>query len=443
MRNSAFWGRALPALVVTVLLAAASGCGSDDKSSGTSASTAAPAGENTTTPKSTDKITVVVSPGPSEDALKAVAPGFTSETGIAVDFVEIPYGDLLTKLLLSAKAGKSNYDVVQYDGPMIRALTEVDGLAKLDDLIAGSPAYDGADFSQKLQDYAKSDDGQTYGLPLSTEPYLLWYRTDLFDKLGLKVPTTWEEYTANAKALDAAGYDGSLMVYGPKESLPWFLQMLRSHGTEPWNEKFEPDVESPAGVAAMKTFMDLVAYTPDSALTSGADDITSTFIQQDVGQMIQASGYYSIVNDPAQSKVVGKFGIAEPPNDGTHKATMLYGWLIGMMKTSPNQAAGWKFLEYALGKTGVRSLVAEGAPPPGRKSLLEDPTILKDLPYLPTMITATEYARTSDRLVEGAEVSAAIAADVNDMAAKGTDPAAGAKKIDADITDIFKKSGRL
>ena len=48
-------------------------------------------------------------------------------------------------------------------------------------------------------------DGKKYFLPTELCASVVWYRKDLYEKLGLKVPKTWEELMANAEAGKAAG----------------------------------------------------------------------------------------------------------------------------------------------------------------------------------------------------------------------------------------------
>ncbi|MGD0092721.1 MAG: extracellular solute-binding protein [Planctomycetota bacterium] len=46
---------------------------------------------------------------------------------------------------------------------------------------------------------------RTYGLPFFYSTSAFWYNKDLFEKLGLKPPATWEEFTALCARLKAAG----------------------------------------------------------------------------------------------------------------------------------------------------------------------------------------------------------------------------------------------
>ena len=43
-----------------------------------------------------------------------------------------------------------------------------------------------------------------YGLPQDSGPMALFYNKEVFDKSGIEVPTTWDEYVEAAKKLHAA-----------------------------------------------------------------------------------------------------------------------------------------------------------------------------------------------------------------------------------------------
>ena len=91
-------------------------------------------------------------------------------------------------------------------------------MSPLDSFIAASAEYDISDFEQGQQDYGKYDD-KTLGLTLSTEPMIQWYRTDIYQKLGLEPAKTWDEYRANAKAVKEAGFTAREITF-PRGSNP-------------------------------------------------------------------------------------------------------------------------------------------------------------------------------------------------------------------------------
>jgi hypothetical protein len=66
------------------------------------------------------------------------------------------------------------------------------------------PMFDWDDFSKPLLDGISMYDGKLVSIPFDIPIFILMYRRDLYEKLGLKVPTDLNEYMANVKAIQAA-----------------------------------------------------------------------------------------------------------------------------------------------------------------------------------------------------------------------------------------------
>jgi multiple sugar transport system substrate-binding protein len=56
------------------------------------------------------------------------------------------------------------------------------------------------------------DKGMMFALPVATEVGMLFYRKDLFEKHGVKVPATMDELEQAAKTLTIKGADGKVEV---------------------------------------------------------------------------------------------------------------------------------------------------------------------------------------------------------------------------------------
>lgn len=363
-------------------------------------------------------INVLVVSSPSASGLKAVAKTFTEKTGIRVKFTEVPYTQVVQTLLLAKRAGSTGFDVSQYDSGFLAELMAGEVLAPLDELIASSPSYKYDDFSTKVKEYTTYK-GVTYGLNLSTEPYVLWYRTDLFKELGLNPPSNMKEYIENAKALKAAGYYGSDSGYGPGIGGYYWLQHMKQSGVDFLNlDTCKFNVTNHAFVSATEEFLSLIPYTPSTAVNGGGNEMTSAFIQENVGQEVNASGYFSMMNDPKRSKVVGKFKAALVPGNKWYEGgkTTLVGWLIGVMDDAKNPKEGWAFMMHALDINGVGALVAAGAPPPGRISFGKDPTFLKEHPYWPVLLEAAAMGEPYPYIPEFPAIQTIMAQTLNGLA---------------------------
>ena len=252
----------------------------------------------------------------------------------------------------------------------------------LDSYISGSDEYDINDFGKGQQDYGKCK-GETLGLTLSTEPMIQWYRTDLYEKLGLTPAKTWDEYYNNAKKVQAAGFGGQIMGFGPNVSW-WWMTLVWSFGGALYDENLNPVVNSKEAVAATDYLKKLLEVSPKGAITATGDDTTSKFLGEDIGAMLNYSGYYGMALDPSINKNAGKIGTAPMPM-GSVDTTHLAGWNIGVPADAKNPDAAWKFLEFVLGKTNSVKYLESGAAAIGRQSIINNADLLVKNPYLPQL----------------------------------------------------------
>ena len=325
------------------------------------------------------EINLFLIPSPSATALEKLAPEFTAKTGIKVNFTETEYGTAHQKALLSIQAKQGAFDVVQYDNTFLAAFANAGALAPLNDYTSKSAEYDIADFSDALQHYGDYK-GTSYGLVLSTEPFLLWYRKSILDKAGVQPPTTWDEFKTVAAATNANGTAGQVMGYGPNTDW-WWMQMLWSWGGKLYDDTLKPTVNTPEAVAATEFYKDMLQYAPKGALGLNGDDVTSQFTSTKIAQMVQYSGYASLIYDPKTSSFPDDIAAVSVPA-GKVDAVELAGWNIGIASDSPNKDAAWQFLEFALGKSNAKKMLEYGAAAIGRKSVTSDPAMIAKYPYL-------------------------------------------------------------
>jgi ABC-type glycerol-3-phosphate transport system substrate-binding protein len=339
-------------------------------------------------------INVYLIPSPSADAIKKLAPAWTAKTGIKVNFTEVEYGTAHQKALLSIQTGKGEQDVVQFDNTFLAAFANAKALTQLDAYTSASKEYDMADFTPALQHYGDFG-GKKFGLMLSTEPFIQWYRSDIYKSLNLKPAKTWNEYKVNADAIQKSGKAaGQLLGYG-QGSTWWWMQMIWSFGGKLYDAKFNPTVDTTEAIAATKLYKDLLSSAPKGALGFSGDDVTIQFVSTNIGQILQYSGYASGVFDPKMSKNSKNIAVTSAPS-GTVNAIELAGWNIGIPSDSKNKTWAWNFLEYMLGKTNAPNFLNAGAAAIGRTSITTNKALVAKNPYLallslPTSATVYTY----------------------------------------------------
>lgn len=117
---------------------------------------------------------------------------------IQVNYTKIDSATAPTKLLSAVKAGNA---------PCIAQIgyTEV-----LNNVVNGELMEVTTEAAQYKSSYVPfawsfvSPGGKTYGIPQDTGPVVMYYRTDLFKKYGITVPTTWDQYAAAAEKVHKA-----------------------------------------------------------------------------------------------------------------------------------------------------------------------------------------------------------------------------------------------
>lgn len=393
--------------------------------------------------QSPESITVAVVDGPSAEAIKTLAPQFTEQTGIKVDVVQFDYDSAHQKMLLSIQGKAGAYDVIQFDQPFFGAFAGSGAMEPLDAWVTASAAYDWSDIPDPIKQYGQLD-GDTYGVDLSAEPYVIAYRPDLLEQAGVAVPTTWDEYLASAKAIRALGPD----IYGhstgvkPARNAWFWIQTLWSYGGDLWDENYTPTVTSEAAVLAAQLQKDLLSVAPESTISNGGDATAELFGNSDIGLSIQYAGYYSTLVDPEKSKNAATTAFAGVPA-GTVSATELQGWLIGIPSDSSKKEAGWQFIEWLLGKDTVINMIEAGAPAPGRTSLLSDPGLQATYPIFPAILAGAEVGKTFPTIPEYPAIQDAIAVRLGEILSDQSTIEDGLAALDADMTKILREAGLL
>lgn len=396
-----------------------------------------PAVPSGSAPAGKASLTIALSSSPSATALKELAKAFEASSGITMNVVELTYDQIATKVLLAAGQEKATYDIVQFDSPMYAALASGNALADLGGYLEASAAYDYSDFPDQVKEYARFGD-KSLAIPLSTEPYILWNNTALLKENNLSIADTLSDYAANAKALGEAGAYGSNSGFGPKIGAYYWLQSVYLHGgrlTQPGT--CTSALDSPEAKAATDFYFSMLPFTPATSVNGGGNEMTTAFVQGDVGQMVNATGYYSIVSDPEQSKIPESFEMSLPPRNDTGRHTLMFGWLIGVTANSSAKDEAWSFLEFALGKDSMDKLIDLGAPPPARTSLTTSATAKKAIPYVELLVNASSFGEHLPYTPVMSEIITEVSAQLSEAASDGSGPDAFLTKAQESVSRIL------
>jgi ABC-type glycerol-3-phosphate transport system substrate-binding protein len=272
-------------------------------------------------------------------------PAFEKETGIKVNVVEIPQANMHEKYLVEFLAGSGAYDVVDLNSTW---MPEFSAAGYLEPMTKYISAKEKAEFLEPaLAD--SSYKGVLYGIPFISHTMYLYYRTDLFQAAGLQPPKTWEEYAAAAKKLTKDG------VYGTALEGKRYISCAAAYDDwiTRWGGRLVDDsgkvvIDSDKALAASK-FMTKLLYedkvVPPGAVNFDCVDIATLFVQ---GKLAMCQNWYfvaSMADDPKQSKIVGKWALAQIPKTNA-AGGYLGSFALGIPAASKNKEASWKLIKY-------------------------------------------------------------------------------------------------
>ena len=299
------------------------------------------------------------------NAIQARTSEFTNLTGIKVDYIYVPYGNLLQKITTEGVANTGYYDVVNYQdswGPSLKNY-----LQPLDSLVA----RDKVNLSKYPSAYRQgiTIDGQTYGIPLRGHTQMLFYRKDIFQKLNLTPPTTWTELENDATTISQkTNTNGIAMYYGKGndgQNLALWTDYLWSNGGNIFDSQWKPIFNNQQGVQATQRYVDLLLKDKAAAPGSVSFNEYDAFNSVAQGKSAMVMGWwwhYSDLTNPKATApgVASNIGFVSIPQwQGQGTATYAIDLPLGIMKDSKHQAAAWEYRKWVSNPDLEKNIVMD------------------------------------------------------------------------------------
>jgi len=240
-------------------------------------------------------------------------------------------------------AGVSEPDILQLDVIWTAEFAAAGWIQPLD-----AYAIDTTDFFPATLEAARWQ-GKLYALPWFADVGMLYWRTDLLPH----APVTLDELVAQARA--ARGHDDvtdGLVWQGARyEGLVCvFLECLGAFGGCILDERGEVAVDSPAAVKALPFMRDALtrqAIVPESVLTWQEEQVRYTFQNGQAVFMRNWPYAYAMLQDPAQSRVAGKFAVATmPATPAGHPTAALGGAQLAINVRSRHSKAAFAVIDF-------------------------------------------------------------------------------------------------
>lgn len=297
---------------------------------------------------------------------------FTPQTGIKVHWdTSTPYSSLEQKLVTTAVSSTGAYDMAAWPDSWGAAIKQY--MLPLNSLVAKNK-INLKDWPRAYIKAGSSLDGkQLLGLPFRGHAQLLFYRTDVFKKLHLSPPSTWQQVLKDGQIIRQKTKLDPLALYygglGSGQNLFIWLNMLWSNNGVLLSKNNQPKFASPAGLQATQLYMDLLHkyhITNPSALTDD-EGTSATLYQKGLAAMwIGWSWYEELFTNPTASVAVvnNNTGFVPAPGwQGKSRAAYGYIWEASILKTSKHQDAAFEYLKWLTSASVERKMLLDKSNP--------------------------------------------------------------------------------
>ncbi|MEV6763215.1 sugar ABC transporter substrate-binding protein [Streptomyces sp. NPDC051105] len=354
-----------------------------------------------------DSINVLMVNNPQMTELQKLAPRFTKETGIKVNFTVLPENDVRDKISQDFANQAGQYDVATLSNYEIPIYARNGWLHEMDSYVAKDPDFDQKDILQPMRESLTADDGKLYGEPFYGESSFLMYRKDVFTAKGLTMPAhpTWQQVADLAAKVDGAqsGMRGICLrgLPGWGELMAPLTTVVNTYGGTWFDKDWKAQLTGSGFEKATKFYVDLVRKHGESgAPQSGFAECLNNMTQGKVAMWYDATSAAGLL-EANGSPVKGKLGYAPAPVEQTKSAGWLYTWAWGIQKASRNPDKAWKFVSWASSKQ-YEELVGQtsgwsNVPAGKRASTYTNPDYVKSAAAFQEMTKeAIESARPND-----------------------------------------------
>ncbi|MDQ0392159.1 ABC transporter substrate-binding protein [Labrys monachus] len=292
--------------------------------------------------------------------------------------------------------------------------------------------------------------GKLVAMPWFTDAGVLYYRTDLLAKYGLKPPATWQDMTQDAERIQEgerkAGNDkfwGYVFQGKAYEGLTCnALEWVDSFGG---GSIVDGDgkitIDNPKAAAALTLAASWIGkISPEGVLNYSEEEARGVFQSGNAAFMRNWPYAWSLGNG-ADSPVKGKIGVVALPKGGPDgKSTgALGGYQLAVSKYSKNPTIAADLVVYMTSQAEQKRRAIEGSFNPTIPVLYDDPDVLKAVPFFGDLKTTFVNAVARPSRVTGPnynEVSNAFWNAVAGVLSGRQQAEAALKDLDGELADI-------
>lgn len=346
-----------------------------------------------------EEITIATVNNADMITMQELAPAWEKATGNTINWVVLEENVLRQRTTTDIATGGGSFDIMfigAYETPIWGAKG---WLTSLNDF-ADDAEYDLDDIFQLVRNGLSANDN-LYAVPLYSETSFTFFRTDLFEAAGIKVPTEQPTYTEFAE-MAAKLHDPDNGVYGTcqrgkagwGENMAFVGTVANAFGADWFDMDWNPQLDSPEWNAAVTYYVDLMTNSgPPGASANGHNENRALFKDGKCATWVDATSAANDVRNPATSNVADVTDFFQAPKQVTDKGTgWFWSWALAIPASSEKVDTAKDFLKWATSKeyfTTVGETKGWVAVPSGtRASVHEDARLLEAAPFAETIKNA-------------------------------------------------------
>jgi len=365
-----------------------------------SASIIAPPSALRDMPKTGNTLHVALFDDPSFSIMGSLREEISRLMGGKVSFQVFPLDELRRRILDNATQPMSAYDIVQVNLPWVGEFSEHEILLPLDELIEASN-FNRADFHPAEWEGARNR-GQQRAIPLHTAPHVLFCRRDMFEAVGVELPTTTEEVLAAARKLHVPKEGVFGVAWTGAATTPVgqsYIQFLADFGqpilnlrpvpdgydaTHVVGDEYRPMVASHRSQMTAEFMMELLDVSPPDVLDLPLGHASVVFGSGKVAMAYEwanrASRFEFDDNSPARGNVsylAHPIGARETGPLRRKHVSPIGGFVLGIPSNiNPKRREfAWRSLLWLTSPEVIKLLVTHGGIVPPRFSVAADPEV--------------------------------------------------------------------
>ncbi len=332
--------------------------------------------------------------------MQKLSPEWEKETGNKINWVVLEENVLRQRVTTDIATKSGQFDVMTIGGYEAPIWGKAGWLLDVDDL---GDDYDYDDLIKPVRAGLTVDD-KLYAVPFYSESSFTYYRKDLFDAAGLKMPDapTYDEIKEFAtKLTDKSKEQYGLCLRGKPgwgENMAYLGTLINTYGGRWFDEQWKPQINSDEWKKAINFYVDLMKEAGPPGLTSnGFNENQALFSTGHCAMWIDATSGAGRVYDPKQSQVADKVAFTKAPVAVTpNGSAWAWSWNLAIPASTKKAEAAKSFLKWATSKSYVE-LVGEkeswvAVPPGTRQSTYSNENYQKAAPFAATVLASIESA---------------------------------------------------